>query len=253
VPLAVNDSEPVERVTHTARHRTELVNVTARTLRRERASRLPKNIGCNRVRNRRQHPDHPIGALHTKITAQHPRRDRSKRASTPETRRIDISGHTGNQTRVCLRIGQHRADTDPPRRILKARPGKAPKQRFRTDMTFHRSQTRITQLRPGPPSHLRRKPRLQEIKLTGNLLDQHRGLEQLRVRQRRERGNRRRVRMPRTGEAIETARTTQITRALHVRSHAQTMRGPREGAPRLDQVMHRLRHDTSEPGTTDIR
>jgi hypothetical protein len=120
-------------------------------------------------------------------------------------------------------------------------------------MTFHRSQTRITQLRPGPPSHLRRKHRLEEIKLTRNLLDQNRRLQQLRIRQRLEDGNRRGVRMPRTGEAIATARTTQITRAAGIRSHTQTVRGPREGATRLGQVVHRLRHDTSEPATTDIR
>jgi hypothetical protein len=59
--------------------------------------------------------------------------------------------------------------------------------------------------------------------------------------------------MPRTGETIETARTTQTIRAPRIRPRTQTVRGPREGATRLDQVMHRLRHDTSEPGTTDIR
>jgi hypothetical protein len=31
------------------------------------------------------------------------------------------------------------------------------------------------------------------------------------------------------------------------------VRSPRESAARLGQVMHRLRHDTSEPGATDIR
>jgi hypothetical protein len=44
---------------------------------------------------------------------------------------------------------------------------------------------------------------------------------------------------------IETRRTRPIR-------PTQTVRGLREGASRLGQVVHRLRHDTSESGATDI-
>jgi hypothetical protein len=60
-----------------------------------------------------------------------------------------------------------------------------------------------------------------------------------------------------TGGSIVTMLTrltvlTRLTRRTLRSRPPQTMPGPREGASRLGQVVHRLRHDTSESGATDI-
>jgi hypothetical protein len=62
-------------------------------------------------------------------------------------------------------------------------------------VTFHRGQTGVAQFRAGPPRNLRREPRLEDIKFTRDLLDQNRGLEQLKVRELGECGIRRGARI----------------------------------------------------------